>query len=134
MNGFLYWNGSSWRENIWVDYLGGFSFEPTDPFPMPEDLKAILLEAFLYLWGQVDQTTGLPAQGSGAGVVAGSGDVSRLTLADFGSISYDVGATVTGGDSASSSAAAEGVWGWLAPWASLLQIYRSEMAPGVAFA
>lgn len=112
---------------VLIDYEGGFD-------PLPDDLEAALWEALLYLWGMVDQTTGLPRQGAGAGVVQGSGDISRITLADFGSISYDVGTQVTSSESSGAGAVAEAMWGWLAPWASVLSTYRSEAAPSIAFA
>lgn len=113
--------------SVTVDYIGGFD-------PLPSDLERALWEIFNYLWSNTDQTTGGPAAGSGAQIVQGSGEVSRITLSDFGSVSFDVGSQVSGGSSSGGAAAAADVWGWLAPWATTLSIYRSDSAPGVVFA
>ena len=115
------------REVNVVDYEGGFD-------PIPDDLLNALWEILLDQWSRVDKTTGGPAAGSGATITAGSGDVSSISLADFGTVRFDVGATVSGGGGQSVSAAQQAVWGVLAPWASVLAPYRSVTAPTVAFA
>jgi hypothetical protein len=114
-----------YQDIIDVDYEGGFD-------PVPPNLLGAMWEAFLLRWESVDQTTGLPVPGGGATVIQGSGDISSVTV-DGMTIRYDVGASVSG-DSGSVSAALQADWGWLAPWASILSIYRSERAPGVAIA
>jgi hypothetical protein len=94
-----------------------------------------LFEMLLYLWGQSNHTTGAPIAGSGATMIQGSGDVSSVSIADFGTVRFDVGATVAGGGAdATYGADTVANWGWLAPWAYILQTYRSEAAPTVAFA
>lgn len=111
---------------VLVDYDGGFN-------PLPSDLDNVLWSAFSSLWASVDQTTGLPVAGGGATVVQGSGDISKMVMPDGGSITWDVGSTVSGG-SAGGTASAVDFWGFLAPWATILSTYRSESAPSVAFA
>lgn len=110
-----------------VDYAGGFD-------PLPSDLEHALWEAFGTFWAGIDPLTGYPVPGSGPSVVAGSGDVSKLVLPDGGSVTFDVASQISGGSSSSGIEVAQGIWGWLAPWASVLSIYRSEAAPSVAFA
>ena len=114
---------------IRVDYEGGFD-------PLPADLEHALWEAFNTFWAGVDPLTGLPVLGgSGTTVVQGSGEIEKVVMPDGGSITWDVGATVAGGDSGGdANEALRGIWGWLAPWASVLSIYRSEAAPSIAFA
>ena len=126
--GWIEFVGSAGGRAVSVDYEGGFD-------PLPADLEAALWEAFVHRWSDVDPLTGLPTQGSGATVVKGSGDVSRITLADFGSVTYDVGSSVAGGDDGQGSLASmQARWGWLAPWATTLELYRSESAASLAFA
>ena len=103
-----------------IDYNGGYTVLPTD-------LERAMWSAFLTLWGATDQDTGAPVIGAGgATVVAGSGDVSKVTLADFGSVSFDVGATVA--QDTSSATLSEADWGWLLPWAATFQFYRAGQA------
>lgn len=100
-----------------VDYEGGYAV-------FPEPLERALWEAFMSAWAGTDETTGGPPVGGGGGVVEGSGEVSSISLADFGTVRFDVGSTSTGG--ADSAASALKYWGWLAPWATVLGYYRSE--------
>lgn len=102
-----------------VEYEGGYD-------PLPADLERAMWSAFLTLWAATDGTTGAPAIGSGAVIVPGSGEVSSVSLADFGTVRFDVGSSVSSGDS--SSAALVANWGWLYPWASTLQLYRAGQA------
>jgi hypothetical protein len=124
-------HGNSWNNNpIVVNYSGGFD-------PLPDDLEYALWEIFQTYWASVDQTTGLPAAGGGTAgtVIPGSGDVSSVSFGPFGTVRYDVGATVVGDESSASINAKQWkVWGWLAPWAYILETYRSDIAPSVAFA
>ena len=111
-----------------VDYEGGYD-------PLPVDLEQAMWEIFLFVWTTINTTTGFPSESSGgaATIVQGTGEVSRVSLADFGSISFDVGATVAS-SSYDITAATRAEWGWLSPWAWVLKYYRSEAAPTVAFA
>lgn len=112
---------------VTVTYTGGFKV-------LPAALERCLWEILHVVWGGVDHTTGLPVAGQGGGtVLQGSGDISSVTI-DGMTLRYDVGSTVAGGGGESAAAAAEKEWGWLAPWATVLSIYRSESAPGVAIA
>jgi hypothetical protein len=110
-----------------IEYYGGYQV-------LPSDLEWAMYEMLLFIWGNMDQQTGGPAQGSGATVTQGSGEVSRVSISDFGSVSFDVGSSVSGGSSNTGSANASDIWGWLAPWAPLLQLYRSEAGVGVGIA
>lgn len=114
---------------VTIDYYGGFK-------QLPSDLEQALWDAFVTVWSGVDHTTGLPVAGSGPSVVQGGGEVDRISLVDFGSVNFNYGVTSVGdgGSGGSVSAKQQQKWGWLAPWASILQIYRSEAAPGTAFA
>jgi hypothetical protein len=116
------------RVTVTVDYEGGYKI-------LPSDLERTLWEIFQTVWENTNQQTGAPVPGSGATVVAGSGDVSSVSFGNFGSVRFDVGATTVGGESSSSSTADQQArWGWLAPWAWVLETYRSESAPSVVFA
>lgn len=123
------WNAALNCHTTKIEYIGGFS-------PLPSDLERALWEAFDTLWAVSNQTVGGPSAGAGGGasVVQGSGDVSRVTLSDFGSVSFDVGATVSGGGGVASAAGDALIYGWLSPWAFVLNTYRSEAAPSLAFA
>ena len=113
---------------IMVDYEGGYE-------TLPVDLEQALWEIFVFVWSTVNTDTGLPSESGGAGatVVQGTGDVSRVSLADFGSVSFDVGTTVAA-NYTNTNAETLAQWGWLSPWAWILKTYRSEAAPTVSFA
>jgi hypothetical protein len=111
-----------------IEYIGGFK-------QFPSALERAMWEALQTIWANSDHTTGVPVAGSGgSSVVQGGGEVNRISIADFGAINFNYGATVVGGNAASTSAAQQAHWGWLAPWANIFEIYRSEAAPGTAFA
>jgi hypothetical protein len=116
-------------EQVTIDYIGGFK-------QLPAALERAMWEAFQALWTNSDPVTGAPIAGSGGSTVtAGSGDISRVSLPGGGAVSWDVGATVSGGSSGGgSSATDQATWGWLAPWASTLQMFRTESAPSLNFA
>ena len=117
---------NSWCSDgtIVVDYLGGFK-------ELPSALDAALWGAFSLRWKDIDHITGSPLD-SGPTVTAGSGDVSRVSFGNFGSVGFDVGSTVTNAQADLSDQ--QRTWGWLSPWATILNAYRSHSAPGVAFA
>ena len=117
------WSG----ECLEVDYIGGFD-------PLPSDLEHALWGAFETFYGTIDPVTGHPVPGSGPTVVQGGGEVDRISLSDFGTVSFNYGVSTVGGGSGNVSARHQELWGWLAPWASILSIYRSESAPSIAFA
>lgn len=121
--------GNLGAEQVTIEYMGGFK-------QLPSALERAMWEAFQALWGNSDPTTGLPVAGSGGSTITqGSGDISRVSLPGGGAVSWDVGATVSGGSGGgSSSANDQAIWGWLAPWASTLQMYRTESGASVAFA
>lgn len=129
--GTVFWNYRTTRtgglyRTMTVDYEGGFN-------PLPSDLLRAMWEAFMDLWSRSDQATGAPKPGAGPTIVQGSGEISKIVYPDGGSVTWDVGATVSGGSSGSSAADYSGM-GWLAPWGYLLSTYRSEAAPSIAFA
>lgn len=103
---------------ITVDYEGGY-------VDLPVDLEQVMWSAFLTRYGDRDAVTGAPPVAGQGTVVAGSGEVSSITLADFGTIKYDVGSTVT---SAELTAAATEKYGWLAPWAGTWDRHRAGQA------
>lgn len=113
--------GFSGEKEISVEYDGGYD-------PLPTDLERVLWEAFMTAWGNTDAETGGPA-GPGTGVIAGSGDVKSLTVFDAFKMDYDVGTTSTG-DGQSSLISQQSSWGWLAPWAAILEMYRGEFGTG----
>ena len=116
--------------SVSIEYEGGYDINN-----LPDSLEKVLWEIFLQWWGNSNQTIGGPAVGAGPTVTAGSGDLKSLTVYDGFKLDYDVGATVTGGASnISSSGSTIDTWGELAPWASMLSIYRSEHGVGLGFA
>ena len=113
---------------VTIEYMGGFK-------QLPSALERAMWEAFQALWANSDPVTGHPIAGTGGSMVTqGSGDISRVSLPGGGAVSWDVGATVTGGSGSSASAHDHATWGWLAPWASTLEMYRTESSPSLAFA
>ena len=116
-------------DRVTIEYMGGFK-------QLPSALERAMWEAFQALWGNSDPVTGHPIAGSGGSTVTqGSGDISRVSLPGGGAVSWDVGATVSGGSGGgSSSADDQAIWGWLAPWASTLELFRTESSPSLAFA
>jgi hypothetical protein len=105
------------RPVVTVDYEGGYAV-------LPADLERAMWSAFLTLYADTDPLTGAPPAGAGSTVVAGSGEVSSVTIADFGTVKYDVASSVASESAAASSAA----WGWLAPWYTTFQRYRAGQA------
>lgn len=102
-----------------VDYTGGYDV-------LPPDLEAALWEIFLFYWDQLDPLTGLMRPGGGGAAAAGgTGEVSRVTLADFGTVSFDVGGSSGSSGDSFGRAGPGSYWGWLEPWASVLQTYRN---------
>lgn len=101
-------------ENLGITYTGGYD-------PLPDDLERAMWEAFSYMWRNSDQTTGLPS-----GTTGGEGEVKGVTVFDAFKIDYNVAST-----GADSSASASASWGWLAPWAPILSMYRSEQGVGL---
>ena len=96
--------------DVSLDIEGGYE-------PMPLDLEFVMWGAFMYAWQSVDTTTGGPP--ADQVVTTGSGEVKSLLIYDAFKVDYDVGNT-TSDDSGS----VEEDWGWLAPWASTLSMYR----------
>ena len=113
--------------DILVDYEGGYQ-----TYGLPAELERVMWEIFLDVWANTDQTTGAPV-GGGSSVITGSGDVSRVTLTDFGTVTYDVGTTTTGGDD-TALASQQALYGWLSPWAATLNMFRSQAGVGLGFA
>lgn len=111
-------------ESVTVEYQGGYDITGTGQDPFPQDLERAILEAFMTKWASSDTATGAPTAAGGAQVVQGSGELKSLTLFDAARLEYDVGSSVVGGESASALASQQAYWGWLAPWASILQAYR----------
>ena len=111
------------RREINVDFEGGFD-------PLPVDLEQDMWSAFLTRYDEKDQANAgaPPRAGQGSSVISGSGDVSRVTIQDLGTITYDVGATVTASDVADADARLK--YGWLAPWARTWDHYRIGPAGG----
>ena len=107
-------------KSIEVDYTGGYD-------PLPESLERAMWEAFMTRWGNTDPDTGAPA-----GAVQGDAEMKAITVYDGFKMEFH--------DSSTSSSSSGGVverelqWGWLAPWASVFQMYRSEHGVGVGFA
>lgn len=106
-----------------IDYEGGFD-------PLPPDLLRVLLEAFNTAWAASDSTTGLPDPNATT-VVSGSGEVQSVSLSDFGTVRWDVAAQSA---SADVQAGQQANYGWLAPWASILDFYRSEYGTDMGLA
>ena len=105
------------QREVVVDYEGGYE-------KLPVELERAMWSAFLTLHADTNPTTGAPPAGAGTTVVAGSGEVSSVTLADFGTIRYDVGSSVS--QAATAAEAAE--WGWLSPWYTTFRQYRAGQA------
>ena len=105
------------QNEVLIDYEGGYEV-------LPVDLERAMWSAFLTLYADTDSTTGAPPAGSGTTVVAGSGEISSVTIPDFATVKYDVGSTVASSSAAADSAA----WGWLAPWYTTFQRYRAGQA------
>ena len=113
---------------IAIDYEGGYG-------TLPPDLEGALWEIFMLAWSGIDPNTGGPSQSGGLAVVQGSGDVKSLTVFDAFKVDYDVGTSVSGSSSSSDSLTDEkALWGWLAPWATVLSFYRSEQGVGLGIA
>lgn len=102
-----------------VDYEGGYD-------TLPLDLEQDMWSAFLTRYGDKDPTTGAPPIAGQGTVTSGSGDVSSVTIADFGTIKYDVGSTVSAGETSEATVAAQ--YGWLSPWAATWDRYRAGQA------
>lgn len=108
------------KKTLDVDFEGGYD-------PLPSDLERVMWDAFMLLWSNTNQTTGGPPE-TGSGIVSGSGDVKSLTVFDGFKMDFDVGVTNTSSDTSLASQQAD--WGWLAPWASTLSMYRSDYGVG----
>lgn len=110
---------SSWcgLESLSITYTGGFD-------PIPDDLERAMWEAFSYLYSKSDTTTGLAAS-----TAAGASEISGVTVFDAFKIDYSVDSS-----GAESAAAQREAWGWLAPWATVLNMYRSEQGVGLGLA
>ena len=112
-------------QELEIEYEGGYD-------PLPADLEQVLWEIFMRAWASIDENTGGPDP-TGPGVVQGSGDVKSLTVFDGFKMEFDVGASVLS-DAESALTEQQATWGWLAPWASTLELYRSERGAGVGIA
>lgn len=95
-----------------VDYMGGYG-------PLPADLERAMWEAFMVRWGNTDSDTGGPA-----GAVEGSAELKSLTVYDGFKMEFDVAAASS--SSSGGIVERELMWGWLSPWASIFEMYRSE--------
>lgn len=110
-----------------IVYEGGYE-------TLPLDLERAMYEALAYLWGQTNPDTGAPENGGLETDPGGaSGEVSRVTIQDFGSVSFDTGAGLSG-EAASKATEVILDWGWLYPWSGTLQFYRSEQGTGLGIA
>lgn len=106
-----------------IEYSGGYEV-------LPPSLEAALWEIFMMEWAKRDPVTGGPVPGSS--IIQGSGEISRVTVQDLGTVSFDVGATSV---ASQNNAAQEATWGILAPWATILQVYRrGDAGAGLGFA
>lgn len=108
-------------DSMVVDYEGGFA-------QLPLGLERVMWEAFMVFHGSTNPDTGGPSQGA---VTTGEGEIKSLTVFDGFKMDFNV-ADLSG--DASGSAERELMWGWLAPWASVLEMYRSEHGIGVGMA
>lgn len=101
---------SAWhRREIAVDYVSGYE-------PIPADLVEVFLAAI----------EARHADGAGSGLGGGTGtggQISRMTIVDTMSIAYD-----TSGDGDTTSASKAAALGELAPWANVLDRYRTHFA------
>ena len=111
---------------IVVAYSGGFD-------PIPKDLERCMYEALQYLWSATNPETGGPDGEVGTSPGEGTGDVSRITIQDFGSVTYDA-ASAPSGDGGRMAVETVLDWGWLHPWSATLQMYRSEVGVGLGVA
>lgn len=114
--GWLEDDGFCGLTSLSIEYSGGF-------VELPIDLERTLWEIFMSAWSRTDESTGAPSSSSGA-----AGEVKDITVPDAFKITYNVGETSTG------EASAKADYGWLAPWASVLSIYRSEYGAGLGVA
>lgn len=73
--GFIHLDGYTWQHKIEVRYDGGYDV-------LPPGLLLAFLSIFDAVWGSMFQ-----------GAAVGSGVVSRITVPDVGTISYDTGST-----------------------------------------
>lgn len=123
--GWIYITPEYLGDVLTIDVTAGYNQDSTaeaDQYPVPKELLRAFQEACVTAWNNSDSTTGLPPSTGSGGVIVGSGEVKSLTIYDAFRVDYDVGATATG---SSSSADTVQAWGWLAPWASVLELYRS---------
>ena len=119
---------------VTVTYTGGYD-ETATPDPaatvLPLDLERVLWEIFLSYWAATDTTTGAPVLGASSSMTQTQGPLTRVTIPDFMSLTYANPAssapTVITQDSIE-------VWGPLAQWAPILELYRSQIGAGVGFA
>ncbi len=109
-----------------IVYTGGFD-------PIPRDLERCMYEALQYLWSATNPETGGPDGEVGTSPGEGTGDVSRITIQDFGSVTYDA-ASAPSGDGGRMAVESVLDWGWLQPWSATLQMYRSEVGVGLGVA
>lgn len=97
----------TYNVSVLIEYSGGYE-------TLPPSLEAGLWEIFMMEWGKRDPWSGGPKPAQSAG------EISRVTVQDLGSITFDASAAA----SARPNAKLEFEWGILAPWATILQIYR----------
>ncbi len=105
------------HEEIEVDYEGGYE-------TLPPDLERDMWAAFQVLYDRVNVDTGAPDTEGNSFTSGGSGDISSVTLSDFGTIRWD-----TSPQAFSAAAIEKSIrWGWLAPWYTTFELYRSGTA------
>ena len=78
------------------------------------------------VWGQTDEDTGGPEEGTGG---TQGNEMRSFTAFDAFKVDFANSAMVASADSVITKQQA--TWGPLAPWASTLEIYRSERGVGV---
>jgi len=103
--GHVVFDGLPGGHQIAIEYVGGYK-------TLPADLE-------LALWMIFDQVWASSSAGAGAGASSGSGAISRITVPDVGSISFDTGASPVSGGAA--------MGGLIPPMAAgILDLYRRE--------
>lgn len=109
------------QDQVNVDYEGGW-----ETLPVP--LEQAMWSAFLTRYDEHDTNGAPPRGGQGTTTISGSGEVSRVTIADLGTITYDVGSSSATAATDEDAIAKYGAW--LATWAATWDFYRVGNAGG----
>lgn len=86
--GLVHFNGIAVKGAIEIEYTGGYG----DLYRMPEDLLLAMVNVFDSVYARISE-----GGGGGGGVAAG--EISRVTLADLGTVTYTTGADADSGGS-----------------------------------